>query len=266
MPVWIPGWQAQDTLRRPLNIHKLALRWQNSRSIDDFAETILGLLDDLKKQADAVRTQDNFQRTVQTENIQVVEAAMRRSFKYLHDLLEQLKVLKPVNPIVYALPGIGEMRDLAFTDSSIDYRTAKVADKDHYERVDLYVMWTSPTDLVVERDMPQTAEKVRDSLRSANVKFSEEEKKGPLGTVQLTRFKIPKTVRMDVSLRADYLQRRLLIIAKNLLRTGGDDFAIPADDCSEKILEDLARLLIGQPSDLRRYRTVLTGQAGLSRS
>ena len=61
------------------------------------------------------------------------------------------------------------------------------------------------------------------SPRSAKVKFAEDKKKGPLGTVQLSRFKIPKTVRMDISLRADYPQRRLFMIAKNLLRTGAFD-------------------------------------------
>ena len=219
----------------------------------------MGLLDDLKKQADAVRTHDNFQRSVQAENVQAIESAMQKSFKYLHDLLEQLKVIRPVNPIVYALAGIGELRDLGFADSSIDYRTKKVGDKDHLERIDLYVMWASPSDLVVERDMPAAAEKVRQQLWSANVKFAEEEKKGPQGKLLLTRFKIPKTVRTDISLRADYAQRRVVVVAKNLLRTGGDDFAFPGDDCGEKLLEDMARLLIGQPSDFRRYRTVLSG-------
>ena len=217
----------------------------------------MGLLDDLKKKAESVRTQDNFQRTVQTENIAVVEDAMRRTFRYLHDLLEQLKVIKPTNPIVYSLHGIGEMRDLGFSDSSIDYRTKKVADKEHYERVELYLVWSSPTDLVVARDMPQTAEKVRDILRAANVRFKEDEKKGAMGTVVLTKFSIPKTVRADVSIRADYDKRRLAVVTKNLLRTGSDDFAFPADECNEKLLEDLAHVLIGQPSDFRRYRTVL---------
>ncbi len=72
------------------------------------------------------------------------------------------------------------------------------------ERVDLYIMWSLPSDLVVERDMPMTAEKVRPQLRTANVKFSEDEKKSAQGTVKLTRFTFPKTVRVDVSLRADY--------------------------------------------------------------
>lgn len=63
--------------------------------------------------------------------------------------------------------------------------------------------------------------------------------------------------RMSPTLRADYSERRMVVLAKNLLRWGNDEFAIPADDCTEKLFEDLARMLIGQQCDFRRYRTVL---------
>ena len=32
---------------------------------------------------------------------------MRQTFQYLNELLKQLAVLKPVNPVVYSLPGVG---------------------------------------------------------------------------------------------------------------------------------------------------------------
>ena len=86
----------------------------------------MGLLDDLKKQAEIVRTHEDVRRTVHTENVQVVEDAMRRSFAHLHDVLEQLKVIKPTNRIVYRLPGIAELSDLdlALTPQN---QTAKVS-------------------------------------------------------------------------------------------------------------------------------------------
>ena len=71
---------------------------------------------------------------------------------------------------------------------------------------------------------------------------------------------------MGVTLRADYAERRLVMIAKNLLRTGGDDFAFPADACNEQLLEDLVRLLLGQHSDFRRFRTVLAADSWLNQS
>lgn len=226
----------------------------------------MGLLDDLKKQAEIVRTHEDVRRSVHAENVQGVEDAMRRSFAYLHDVLEQLKVIKPTNPIVYRFPGIGELSDLAYADSFVSYRTKLVADKEHVERIELFIMWSSPDDLIVERDMPVAAEKVRNLLWRANVRFAEDEQRGPQGVVVLTRFTIPKAVRMAVALRADYAERRLVMIAKNLLRTGGDDFAFPADECNEQLLEDMVRLLLGQHSDFRRFRTVLAADSWLNQN
>ena len=210
-----------------------------------------------------VRTHEDVRRSVHAENVQLVEDAMRRTFLYLHDVLEQLKVIKPVNPVIYRLPGIADLCDLTYADSFVTYRTKLVDDKEHYDRIELFITWGSTEELVIERDMPAAAEKVRLLLWRANARFAEDEQRGPLGAVVLTRFRLPKTMRMSATLRADYAERRLVMIAKNLMRVGGDDFAFPADACSEKLLEDFARLLMGQPSEFRRYRTVLEADSWL---
>ena len=223
----------------------------------------MGLLDDLKKQADAVRTHDDVQRAIRSENIEAVEVAMRLAFRYLHEVLDQLKVIKPVNPIVYRMPGIGEMSDLVFADSFAGSREKRGMDKEHLDRIELYIIWAANSNLVVERDIPPAVEKVRNLLWRAGLKFTEQDEKNPFGVVTLTRFTIPKAVRMALTLRADYAERRIVVLAKNLLRWGNDEFAIPADECTEKLFEDMARMLIGQQSDVRRYRTVLTADSWL---
>ena len=38
---------------------------------------------------------------------------------------------------------------------------------------------------------------------------------------------------------------------------GSDEFAVPADEFTESVLEELALMLTGQPSAFRRYRIVL---------
>lgn len=223
----------------------------------------MGLLDDLKKQAEIARTHENVQRSVHAENVQAVEEAMQRTFIYLHDVLEQLKVIRPTNPIIYRLPGIGELSDLAYADSFVSYRTKLIADKEFYDCIELFILWRSPDDLSVDRDMPAAAEKVRELLWRANVRFEENEQRGAQGTTVLTRFRIPRAMRMGVTIRADYAERRLVLITKNLLRTGADDFAFLVDECNEKLLEDIVRMLLGQPSDFRRFRTVLAENSWL---
>ena len=59
-------------------------------------------------------------------------------------------------------------------------------------------------------------------------------------------------------MRADHDQRRVLLYGKNALQLGIDDFVVPADELTEAMVEEFAKLLLGQPNDFaRRYRTVL---------
>lgn len=217
----------------------------------------MGLLDDLKKQADQVRTHENVQRGVRAENLQVVESAMGRTFHYLLELLKQLAVIKPVNPLAFSIPGIGEFANLAFKDGGIDYRKKKINDTDYYDYLELYVNWSKPDNLIVERDMPATIKKASDMLWAVNLKFEEEVIKNAKGSLVKTRFTVPSNIRAEVAIHADYENRKLLMYGRNLLRLGQDDFAVPGDEVNEAVLEEFATQLIGQTSAFRRYRTVL---------
>ena len=218
----------------------------------------MGLLDDLKKQAAGVRSNDEAERETRQQNAQVVEDAMQRAFRYLHDLLEQLKIIKPVNPVVYRLPGVGEFRDLAMGESFVSSRTRPLLDHDYLHRIDFYIVWSLGDDLVIERDIPPAAEKVRDLLWRSNMKFIETATRNDAGAALVTRFLIPQAINMAITLRADYDERRVIVLAKNVLRMGNDEFAVSAQELVEPVLEDMARMLIGQQSGFRRYRIVLS--------
>lgn len=217
----------------------------------------MGLLDDLKRQADMVRTHDSLQRSNLQDNVRVVDEAMHKTFHYLLELFKQLGILKPANPTVYAITGVGELRGLTYVDGFVDPRKKKFAERDVYDYMDFYVKWSSPKNLVVMRDMPQTIAKVRDMLWATNIKFTEVETKSAYGTVAKVEFTIPVAVTVNFTVKADHEGRRLLFLGKNALRLGIDDFAVPADDLSEAVLEELAKVLIGQKSDFHRYRAVL---------
>ncbi|HSS28691.1 MAG TPA: hypothetical protein VLL50_12115, partial [Usitatibacter sp.] len=72
----------------------------------------MGLLDDLKKQADALKAQD----TDKTESLRAtavaVDHALRRSFLYLNDLGKQLNVVQMPSPCAYDLPTVGKVDGL----------------------------------------------------------------------------------------------------------------------------------------------------------
>ena len=214
----------------------------------------MGLLDDLKKQAELVKTQQLSQQSILEENIKLVEARMQQAFQYLHELLKQLAVLKPTNPIVYTIPGAGDLRNLGFVDSFIDYRKKKIGDKDYFDTILLFVKWATPETLTVERDMPAAIQKLNDVLWGSGIKFTEEKIKKPGGSFEKMKFTIPCKLTCDITITADHANARLLVKGKHFFRLGMDELRIPAGEVDETLLEEFAKMLIGQPSALRKYR------------
>ena len=214
----------------------------------------MGLLDDLKKQADMVKSQQLSQQTMLEESIKLVEAKMHQTFLYLNDLLKQLAVLRPTNPTVYSIPGVGDFQNLGFAESFINYRKKKIGDKDYYDFITMFIRWDSPSNLTVERDMPAAIQKVTDVLWSFGLKFTEEKIKKPGGGFEKMKFTVPSTVTCDITITADHDNARLVVKGKHFFRLGADELRIPAGDINEAMLEEFAKMLIGQPSALRKYR------------
>ena len=220
----------------------------------------MGLLDDLKKQAETVKTQQVTDLTARGDNVKLVEEKMKQLFQYVNDLLKQLAVIKPTNPMVFSIPGVGDLRNLMFSDSFIDYRRKRIGDKEHFDVITFYIKWASTDSLVVARDMPATVQKVRDLLFTCGVKFTEEETKNARGSVINTTFTVPAVIVADLVVKADHDNARLAISAKNLLRLGPDDFLVPAGELNDAMLEEFAKSLIGQASAFRKFRAVLGAQ------
>jgi len=215
----------------------------------------MGLLDDLKKQAELVRSQQTSQHELRAENIRQVEEKMRQSFQYLNELLKQLAVLKPVNPGVFSLPGIGDLKNLGYAESFIDYRKKRINDREYFDSVSFFIRWGSDQILVIERDMPAAAQKVRDALFGYRLKFEEEEIKGQRGTATKWRFTAQSAVITDVTFQAEHDRGGLVVTAKNLERMGIiDTFAVPVAEFDETLLEEFAKTLLGQPGAFRKYR------------
>ncbi|MBE0614529.1 MAG: hypothetical protein IH604_12740 [Burkholderiales bacterium] len=214
----------------------------------------MGLLDDLKKQADMMKSQQLSQQSMLEESIKLVEVKMHQTFLYLNDLLKQLAVLKPTNPTPYSIPGVGDLQNLGYAESFINYRKKKIGEKDYYDYVTMYIKWSSPANLTVERDMPAAIQKVNEVLWSFGLKFTEEKIKKPGGGFEKMKFTVPSNVTCDITITADHDNARLVVKGKHFFRLGADELRIPAGDINEALLEEFAKMLIGQPSVLRKYR------------
>src|SRR5439155_20692855 len=93
----------------------------------------MGLLDDLKKQADLVKTQQILQQNLQGDKLKLVEDKMKQTFQYIHELHKQLGVVKPISPLAYSIPRVADFRNLLFTESFIDYQKKRINDNEYID-------------------------------------------------------------------------------------------------------------------------------------
>ncbi len=214
----------------------------------------MGLLDDLKKQAELTKSQQISAQSIRGETDKVVEGKMKQTFQYVHELLKQLSVLKPVNPLNFLIPSVTELKDLQFLDSFIDNRKKRIDDVEVIDYISFYIKWGSTAKINLDCDMPAPAQKIREGLTQNGVKFAEEELRSPRGTIAGWRFAVDQAITTDVKIRADHNQPRLLIGVRNLVRLGSDEFVVPAHDVDDAWLEEFAKTLLGHPSTLRKYK------------
>jgi hypothetical protein len=223
----------------------------------------MGLLDDLKKQADLVKTQQILQQNLQGDKLKLVEDKMKQTFQYVHELLKQLGIVKPTSPLVYSIPGVADFRNLVFAESFIDYRKKRISDKEYFDTVHFFIKWAGPETVTIEKDMPPAMQRIREQLWLSKVKFIEEEKKSAKGFVIGAKFIVPASVLTDIIIKADHEQGKLHFQTTHMFGLGVEYLSVPAAEIGEEMLEDLAKALIGQPSEIRKYR--VAGAPGMFR-
>lgn len=214
----------------------------------------MGLLDSLKKQAEGLREEQKSQESQRIEAIRDVDVAMNVAFGYLHDLFKQLAVIKPAMPLAFGVPNLLELKGLKFEDCYIDRRSTKINDREAMARIPMLLKWEGDVPVVIERDMPQTIEKVQNELWRYNLKFEFNEVRNAERKLVKGVFKVEPRVVTDVEIVANHATGMIEIEARNLMRLGPDSFKVPAREMNERLLEELAKALLGEANELRRYR------------
>ena len=133
----------------------------------------MGLLDDLKKEADNLKDQESVRTQSLKANAASVDRALRKTFQYLNELFRQLNVVKPPCTRSYDLLTVGKISGFIQVDYRIDYRTSQRDNMEHYESLAVTFKRTKPEQLTVKRDAEQI-ERFRDLLWQNNLRFTSE--------------------------------------------------------------------------------------------
>jgi len=222
----------------------------------------VGLLDDLKKQADDLKAQD----TDRTESLRstavAIDHALRRSFLYLNDLGKQLNVVQMPSPFKYNLPTVGDIDGLVIKDFFCDFRSKHFIDKDYYGEVHVAYRCWSDRVLTVKKG-PDDMEKFRDVLWQSNIEHNSEQFRNERKVITHEVFKVNCDFRVQAKIEGDHETGKIKIVAKNVGGLMVDLFLLMGQEMNEQGVEEFAKYFIGRPNkwDDVVKRSVLTGKS-----
>lgn len=207
----------------------------------------MGLLDDLKKQADALKAQDTDKTESLRGNAVAVDHALRRNFLYLNDLGKQLNVVQMPCPFTYKIPTVGDVTGLIVKDFRCDFRSKHFIDKDYYGEVHVgYRAWSDK--LLTVKKGPDEMEKFRDFLWSNNIEHKSEQFRDQRKVITHEVFKVVCDFRVQAKIDGDHESGKIKIVTKNVGEFEVDLFNLMASEVNDHAVEEFAKYLIGRPS------------------
>jgi hypothetical protein len=207
----------------------------------------VGLLDDLKKQADAVKAQDvDKTESLRTTAVQT-DHALRRAFLYLNDLGKQLNVVQMPSTFTFELPTVGKIDGLVIKDFFCDFRSKHFIDKDYYGEVHVAYRCFSENVLTVKKG-PDDMEKFRDLLWQSNIEHKSEQFRNERKVITHEVFKVKCDFRVQAKIDGDHETGRLKISTKNVGGFDIDFFNLLAMEMNDQAVEEFAKYYIGRPN------------------
>jgi hypothetical protein len=207
----------------------------------------VGLLDDLKKQADALKAQD----TDKTESLRstavAVDHSLRRTFLYLNDLGKQLNVVQMPSPFGYDLPSVGRIDGLIIKDFFCDFRSKHFIDKDYYGEVHVAYRCFSEKVLTIKKG-PDDMEKFRDVLWQSNIEHASEQFRNDRKVITHEVFKVKCDFRVQAKIEGDHETGKLKIVTKNVDGFSVDLYNLMAQEMNDQGVEEFAKHFIGRPN------------------
>jgi hypothetical protein len=208
----------------------------------------VGLLDDLKKQADAVKAQD----TDRTESLRssavAVDHSLRRAFLYLNDLGKQLNVVQMPSPFRFDLPMFGPVEGLVIKDFFCDFRSKHFIDKDYYGEVHVAYRCCSDQVLTIKKG-PDDMEKFRDVLWQSNIEHKSEQFRNERKVITHEVFRVKCDFRVQAKIDGDHESTRMKVMAKNVSGFQVDLFNLLAVEMNAHAIEEFAKYFIGRNNE-----------------
>jgi hypothetical protein len=178
---------------------------------------------------------------------------LKQVFFFLHELVQQLNIIKPEVPRSYPLVDHIELNDMVWLDGFADYRTQAHSVGALLEMVTFSYQLHAPTRFTIGRDIPGI-DRLRSQLFDYGLQFSCKEFHNERRHVERAEFHIQSQISVSVRWRADFAENRIVLETRNLERLGSMLYYIQPQRINQSLLDEFGRLVLGQAN---RFKCLL---------
>jgi hypothetical protein len=244
----------------------------------------MGLLDDLKQQAD-LKQQDDSLRAKPAEvkadvnkNLLLADAKLKHGIPYWTDIFNSLNIIKPVIPRYYYVEGgAAKLDNLLQCDYSCNGRRRTVAGQDYVESIVLRFRCIANDKIKIEKQSDQAVKRLHDHLFSSGLKFEMKEVRNDRGHLERGIFTVNCEVPVTISINADLENGLIKIITRNLEKLGEYSYIYDFEEFGKHVFEELGKVIIAKPNTfrttgkhqlamttttMRAYRAEISGASG----
>jgi hypothetical protein len=212
----------------------------------------MGLLDDLKQQADSLRQKQQVTQAELNQNLQLAHAGLKDGLHYLVDLFNSLNVIKPVVPRYYYLEGgVSKLENLLQCDYNCNGRRLTVDHKDYIEAIVLRFRCVGNGQVTIEKQSDPMVQRLRDHLWTHALKFDVNEVRNERGYVERGIFTLKCEVPVTITIAGDLENAQIKITTKNLEKLGEYVYVYDFDEFGKDVLEELGKVIIAKPNNFR---------------
>ena len=208
------------------------------------------LLDQLRQQAELRQREIHSAMAERTSTNEAIDQALKHLFFYLHELVQQLNIVKPAIPRDYPLIERAVLKNLIWQEGFADYRTQSQSAGALVELVTFSYHLKGGSPLHIERDGP-SVERFRATLFDFGLPFTCKEYKNERSYVERADFEIRSDVSVSARWRADFAKGVIVVETRNLERLGSALYTVHPQFIDQALLDDFGLLVLGKPNRFR---------------
>jgi hypothetical protein len=218
----------------------------------------MSFLDDLKKQADALRASQGVDVATLQARIQETETACQMVFRYWVELSKQLSVIQPETTARFVLDSRAVVEGVHLTHFRPDIRNRSVARRSITDHVSLYWDAHSGRTIDLTKDFVTDIDRLEARLHQAGIPFTPDVLRHP-DTQKLIKvnYHFAADIQAQIEVTPAHDTAELTFTLNNVDGLNRWILVFAAQAISVDLLDELSKWLVGRPHQFKSHGRVL---------